>query len=83
MQPDGGLSKKILVAGTGYEQPEAGDSVTVHYVGTLLDGTKFDSSRDRDAPFVFEYVCMAEHTCGAHTHAVAPAVPPAAWARAR
>ncbi|KKR78840.1 MAG: FKBP-type peptidylprolyl cis-trans isomerase [Parcubacteria group bacterium GW2011_GWA2_40_8] len=41
-----------LVVGTGAEA-KAGDTVSVNYVGTLTDGTKFDSSYDRTQPFSF------------------------------
>jgi FKBP-type peptidyl-prolyl cis-trans isomerase FklB len=49
---DSGLQYKTLVAGDG-ETPKASDQVTVHYKGTLIDGTVFDSSYDRGEPATF------------------------------
>ncbi|MBD5655226.1 MAG: FKBP-type peptidyl-prolyl cis-trans isomerase [Candidatus Eremiobacteraeota bacterium] len=47
-----GLKYVDLVVGKG-ARPTKGQTVRVHYVGTLVDGTKFDSSRDRGQPFEF------------------------------
>lgn len=48
-----GLQYKELKAGTG-KTPKATDTVTVHYKGTLIDGTEFDSSYKRGEPSTFE-----------------------------
>ncbi len=51
------LQKQDTLVGTGKEA-KSGDTVSVQYLGTLMDGTKFDSSYDRGTPFEF--------TLGAH-----------------
>jgi FKBP-type peptidyl-prolyl cis-trans isomerase FklB len=48
-----GLQYKILQPGTG-KKPKATDRVKVHYRGTFIDGTEFDSSYARSQPAVFE-----------------------------
>ncbi len=47
-----GLQYKVIKEGTG-KAPKATDSVSVHYRGTLVDGTQFDSSYDRGQPANF------------------------------
>ena len=47
-----GLQYKDIAVGTG-AMPTPGKPVTVHYTGTLDNGVKFDSSRDRNRPFTF------------------------------
>lgn len=49
---DSGLVIEELEVGTG-DEARAGREVTVHYTGWLTDGTKFDSSKDRNDPFNF------------------------------
>jgi peptidylprolyl isomerase len=48
-----GLKYIEITEGTG-ETPKTGQTVSVHYTGTLESGKKFDSSRDRNQPFEFQ-----------------------------
>lgn len=50
---DSGLKYIDVEEGKG-ESPQKGQQVTVHYTGTLENGKKFDSSRDRNKPFSFK-----------------------------
>ncbi|MEB3293353.1 MAG: FKBP-type peptidyl-prolyl cis-trans isomerase [Synechococcales bacterium] len=49
---ESGLQYVEIQEGSG-AQPKPGDKIAVHYTGTLTNGTKFDSSRDRNQPFSF------------------------------
>ena len=50
---ESGLQYMVLQPGTGQQHPKATDTVKVHYHGTLLDGTVFDSSVERGEPIEF------------------------------
>jgi len=47
------LQIETLQEGSGDQEVQSGNTIRVHYVGTLVDGTKFDSSIDRGEPFTF------------------------------
>ena len=47
------MNIEYIQRGSG-AKPTPGSTVTVHYVGTLLNGTEFDSSRKRGTPFQFK-----------------------------
>lgn len=49
-----GVNVETLRPGDGKTFPSSGQTVAVHYVGTLTNGKKFDSSRDRGVPFTFK-----------------------------
>lgn len=51
-QTESGLQYEVIEAGTG-EMPKTTDTVIVHYRGTLVDGTEFDSSYKRNNPTTF------------------------------
>ena len=48
-----GLTIETKTLGDGKNYPSRGHTVIVHFTGKLEDGTKFDSSRDRNEPFQF------------------------------
>jgi len=49
-----GVTVNTIKAGDGKTFPKPGQTVVVHYTGTLENGTKFDSSKDRGKPFKFK-----------------------------
>lgn len=54
LSSDGGVLKRIIKVGDEDATPFDGCKVSLHYTGTLTDGTIFDSSLDTNTPFEFE-----------------------------
>lgn len=53
MSTDSGILYEVLTKGEGSKPTSASSTVVVHYTGTLIDGTQFDSSVDRGEPATF------------------------------
>ncbi|GIU15867.1 FKBP-type peptidyl-prolyl cis-trans isomerase [Shewanella sp. MBTL60-007] len=58
-QTESGLQYEVLTMGEG-KMPQGNDVVTVHYKGSLIDGTEFDSTYDRNEPNRFSLVTVIE-----------------------
>ena len=54
---ESGLQYEVLTAAEG-NKPKAGDTVSVHYTGTLIDGSVFDSSIERGEPVEFPVMAV-------------------------
>jgi FKBP-type peptidyl-prolyl cis-trans isomerase FkpA len=54
---ESGLQYEDTVIGAGKQATGLGQTAIVHYTGWLEDGTKFDSSKDRNDPFSFPLAC--------------------------
>ena len=50
---DSGLMYQVVAEGSGDTKPKTGDSISAHYTGMFLNGSKFDSSVDRGEPISF------------------------------
>ncbi|XP_041356992.1 peptidyl-prolyl cis-trans isomerase FKBP1A-like [Gigantopelta aegis] len=48
-----GVTVETIKPGDGQTFPKKGQTVVIHYIGSLENGTQFDSSRDRGVPFKF------------------------------
>jgi len=53
IETQSGLQYKVLIKGEGREHPKSNSRVKVHYHGTLMDGTVFDSSVEKGSPISF------------------------------